>query len=374
MKQIWIILLVTAVLLTGCGTRNESGEPDDGKDPGNITDETGVPVEGSLLADSGDDFLAGTAENTKLNEDKDIVLEDGALEGKYTSPLLTPAVFRELVATWNADTPAGTEVELSVQVRIDGEWSPWLSYGKWASYGNQGSIASQSGNYADMAIDVVEIVMGREADAFKYSVALTRNSDSSESPKVRQITVSLRLWTETAPALDSAKNWQVELDVPERSQMVVPEIGNVICSPTALSMVLEYYGHDIETEVVAASVRDSRAGIYGNWAYNVAYAGSLGLTAYVDRFVSLDQIKDKIADGIPVVCSIRTDSQEALVGAPMAYPSGHLLVVRGFTVKDGEEYVIVNDPAAPGHDSVRREYKAAQFERAWRKIVYIVTD
>ena len=36
------------------------------------------------------------------------------------------------------------------------------------------------------------------------------------------------------------KNYLVDLDVPERSQMIVPVIGSVICSPTSLSMVLEY--------------------------------------------------------------------------------------------------------------------------------------
>ena len=42
-------------------------------------------------------------------------------------------------------------------------------------------------------------------------------------------------------------------------------------------------------------------------------------------------------------------------------------MVRGFTWKDGVEYVIVNDAAAPDNESVRREYKANQFADAWVK-------
>ena len=40
--------------------------------------------------------------------------------------------------------------------------------------------------------------------------------------------------------------------------MVVPEIGSVICSPTSVSMVLEYYGYDIDTEEVAENVLDKK--------------------------------------------------------------------------------------------------------------------
>jgi len=365
------MLAITLVLLGGCSTGSNPGT-DPGEEPGQGNDEGGIEVSGALVLHQGNDFSQGTFENTEL-KNGNIVLKDGATQGSYESPLLLADAFRELVASWNAETPIGSEVELLVQVRIEDAWSPWLSYGKWASGGNQGSVTGESGNYANMNIDVVEVVMGKEADALRYRVLLTGN-ESGDSPVLRTVAASLRLWNEVKPVLDPGKEWEVELDVPERSQMIVPGIGNVICSPTSLSMVLEYYGHDYATEAVAANARDNRAGIYGNWAYNVAYAGSLGLTAYVDRFVSSDQLKEKIADGIPVVCSINTKSQDDLEGAPMAYPSGHLVVVRGFTVKDGVEYVIVNDPAAPDNDSVRREYKLTQFERAWRKIVYIITE
>ena len=44
-----------------------------------------------------------------------------------------------------------------------------------------------------------------------------------------------------------------------------------------------------------------------------------------------------------------------------------------YNAKDGEEYIIVNDPASPEVDKVRREYKLSDFEKAWRNIVYIVS-
>ena len=45
---------------------------------------------------------------------------------------------------------------------------------------------------------------------------------------------------------------------------------------------------------------------------------------------------------------------------------------QGFTIKDGEEYVIVNDPAAKEVETVRREYKVSEFERAWNRIIYVL--
>ncbi|MDN5313359.1 MAG: hypothetical protein PWQ68_2333, partial [Thermoanaerobacteraceae bacterium] len=58
--------------------------------------------------------------------------------------------------------------------------------------------------------------------------------------------------------------------------------------------------------------------------------------------------------------------------APIEDTDGHLIVVRGFTTKNGADHVIVNDPAAPTHETVRREYRVDQFLKAWKGIVYIV--
>lgn len=362
MRKVLVGFIVTMLLLSGCGpSAGPNGEPGD----------TEVEVEGALVLHSGDDFSQGTLDNVEL-EGGALVLAAGVTEGTYESPILLTEEYKGLIASWSAITPVGTFVEVSVQTRVEDAWSPWLTYGKWASTGNEGSVTQQGGNYTSISIDEVTIAMGKGADALRYKVVLT--GSGSSSPQVNTVAASLHLWDEVALVLDPNKDWQVELDVPERSQMIVPEIGNVICSPTSLSMVLEYYGHDIPTAEVAANCRDNGAGIYGNWVYNAAYAGSLGLTSYVERFVSAEQLKDKIADGIPVVCSINTPNQAALEGSPMGYPSGHLLVVRGFTVKDGVEYVIVNDPAAPNNETVRREYKLTEFQQAWRNVVYVITD
>lgn len=334
--------------------------------------ENEVTSDGGLITHRNRDFMLGKGERIKLNDRNEIILNDNVIEGKYFSPVIKVSKFKQLVSSWNVDTPEDTEIELAYKVRVNGKWSMWFSYGKWSSEGNRGSISNQRDSIANMSIDTVEVLYGKEADAFKYSIVLTRKNIDIDSPKIKTVFTALKLYEEKNSSSAVNKNWLVELDVPERSQMIVPKIGNSICSPTSLSMVMEYYGENVDTEKVAEHVLDKNADIYGNWSYNVAYAGSRGFTSYVAYYTSIDEIKDKISNGIPVIVSIKTKSKNTLAGAPMTYPSGHLIVIRGFKIKNGDEYVIVNDPAAPDNDTVRREYKLSQFERAWNKVVYIL--
>lgn len=358
-KKLLILLTGVALLLSGCGDIEKTHE---------------VSYTGGLIINTEEDFKNGEYEDIKINDNGEIVLEDSMLYGKYTSPVISTDKFNELVASWNIDTPEETEVELSIQVKIENEWTMWFSYGKWSENGYRGSVKNQSDKMAKMSIDTLEILWGKEADAIKYCVELNRKEENTSSPKVRNIFVALKLIEPTEKVFAKDMDYLVELHVPERSQMIVPEIGNVICSPTSLAMVLEYYGQNMTTEEVAEKVLDKEVNIYGNWSYNASYAGVKGLNAYVARYTSVDEIKENISKGIPVIASIKTTSENTLVGAPQTYPSGHLIVIRGFTIKDGEEYVIVNDPAAPELETVRREYKVSGFEKAWSNIVYIVNQ
>ncbi len=357
-KKILFLILGVGILMTGCSKTSIEKE---------------VSIDGGIIANSKEDFKLGKMENLEINENTEIVLSNNAVEGSYLSPIINTNKFRELVSSWNVDTPEGTEVELYLKVRVEDEWSIWLSYGKWSSNGYRGSVDGQRDKIANMDIDTLVVLWNKDADAIQYNIVIRREVDNMESPRIRSIFAALKLSDEIVPVLAENKDWLIDLNVPERSQMIVPEIGSVICSPTSLSMVMEYYGNNLKTEEVADKVLDGTENIYGNWSYNVAYAGSQGFTSYVARFVSINEIKDKIADGIPVIASIKTKSEDVLKGAPQTYPSGHLLVVRGFTIKDGKEYIIVNDPAAPDNSTVRREYEVSGFEKAWSKIVYILT-
>lgn len=328
----------------------------------------------ATLINRKEDFYQGCGEGVKLNNNGELELLENILEGVYESPVIKTKEFKDLIASWNGEAVLQSEIELSVQLMQNGKWSRWFSYGKWWSNGNSGSIKNQIDDIALMDVDLIKVIGEQKADGFRYRITLEREDLNIPTPKIRLISVTLNLESSDNVEIEIPKDWEREIDLPQRSQMIVAKIGNVICSPTSLSMVLEYYGHNEETENVARGVFDYGAEIYGNWSYNVAYAGSKNFTAYVARFTSIKQIKMMISQGKPIVASIRTKSAEELQGAPQSYPSGHLIAIRGFKVKDGVEYIIVNDPAALDNESVRREYLSEQFLKAWNGVVYIIEN
>lgn len=365
-----LILLVLSILLVGFNFTNSEARGE-----GNMENEKeSYSHRDNLVVNRGKDFHHGEYKGLILDEKSKIKLADGKKEGTYTSPIIPTENFNELVASWNASTPEKTNIEVFVQAEVEGQWTRWYSYGKWSSNKNSGSVRKQSDKLAKLSIDTLEVLGEGYADAIRYKLVLKRQDIALESPRVKAVYMALKTENQEGPALAEDINYLVELDVPERSQMIIPKIGRRICSPTSVSMVLEYYGHNMKTEEVAARVLDREVDIYGNWSYNASFAGLEGLNSHVARFNSVDRIREKISEGIPVIASIKTRSKDTLLGAPQTYPSGHLIVIRGFLEKDGKEYIVVNDPASPRLENVRREYEVSGFEKAWSNIVYIISE
>lgn len=366
------VFALILLLLTACG-------------PAAPSVSKGQTLEGNLwLQTTVSDFKRGSQlENTTVVEKGDGAVElvkQGdrfAESGTFTSAPINTAPFKDLILSWNADTPAGTTVTIEGQIQADGEWSEWFSWGTWGTGVESKSVRNQKGKFAVMAIDTLKSI--KEATALRYRLTL-RSTNPHATPSVRLVAATIRNRQgqqiakvypkdEAAPAM---AGFERDLHVPMYSQMVRdPKIASSICSPTSVTMVLGYYGIEKTPEEVASGVRDHEAEIFGNWPFNTAYAASYGLTAYVDFFNSLDDVKREIAKGHPVIASIKFGAGQ-LKNAPIDSTDGHLVVIRGFTHKDGKEYVIVNDPAAPNDATVRREYLADEFERAWNKVVYVI--
>src|SRR5205814_294068 len=98
----------------------------------------------------------------------------------------------------------------------------------------------------------------------------------------------------------------------------------------------------------------------GNWGRSVSRAGELGLDAYLTRFRNWDQVHEKIAQGTPVIASIRF-KPGTVKGFLYEETAGHLLVIRGFKA-NGD--LIVNDPASrdKGNGVI---YKPEEMAKAW---------
>jgi hypothetical protein len=298
----------------------------------------------------------------------------GFLVGEATGPVVTTGFsYSEAIASWNAVTPPGTWLEVRLRARLGTRWSKWYNMGVWAS--DQGTVARHSVSEqadADAYVDVDTLKIGRRSKplvATAYQVRLRLFSTSQGAlPSVSNVSVAVST-TPAAPIRLAAGNparWGKTLDVPECSQMVYPDGGEVWCSPTSVAMVLGYWSG--QTGSCETAVRSAVSGVYdrvyrghGNWPFNTAYAAGQGFESYVTRFTSMAQAEEWIASGVPVIISVGWGRNQ-LAGAPIPTSNGHLEVIVGF---DDTGNPIVNDPAAPGNETVQRTYPRAQLQRLW---------
>ncbi|HYC88389.1 MAG TPA: C39 family peptidase [Thermoanaerobaculia bacterium] len=292
--------------------------------------------------------------------------------GEATSPIVTPASpFFEAIPSWNATTPAGTWVETQLRARVGGVWTKWYNLGVWDddnSTVRRHSVTGQGDTAGSVAVDTLKLNTKKgTADAIQLKLRLFSDTGVNV-PSVRNASVA----TSSTPVQPSAlqagdpAKWNRLLNVPQCSQMVYPDGGNVWCSPTSTSMVLAFLQNDTgacEPRVRAAvsGVHDWIFGGHGNWPFNTAYASTKGFNAYVARFTSMRDVENWVAAGVPVVFSFAWSSGQ-LTGSAIPSSSGHLAVFVGF---DASGNPIVNDPAAASDGTVRRTYLRSELEPLW---------
>lgn len=291
--------------------------------------------------------------------------------GEATSPVMTnPFAFREAIASWEAETPTGTWMETQIRAQISGVWTKWYNLGVWAaevSTVRRHSVASQGDTNGSVGVDTLLISNKKSPTVFQLKVRLF-SADGVTSPRVRASAVTLSTSPERSPAVvpGNSAYWNHVLAIPQCSQMVYPDGGEVWCSPTSTSMVLGYWTGD--TGPCETRVRAAVSGVYdwiyrghGNWPFNTAYAASTGLQAHVTRFTGFHQLEPWIAAGVPAILSVAWGKGD-LTGAPIESTAGHLIVLVGF---DAAGNPVVNDPAAASDATVRRTYLRSQLEPLW---------
>ncbi len=289
---------------------------------------------------------------------------DGLFRTKTSSAVLespdieSPAAFDDLVGSLVAEVPPGGEVELTVKVRVDNNWTEWYSLGALGAEG--WTSPSKTGDTAG-GVDVDTLQLKKKASAFRYRVKFKAGK---RPVRLRSVAIAVSDGeSPDAPAAFVPGPWVRDLGVSPRSQEEEQEkYREDICSPTSLAMILEFWGVKIETEKVALGAQDRGSHLFGNWPANVAYAGAQGLEGSVARLASLGDLEREIAEGRPVAVSV-TYSPGELPGAPMDSTEGHLMVVGGFT-PEGD--VIAYDPAGDDRKQVRRVYGRAAFHKVWR--------
>lgn len=301
---------------------------------------------------------------------------------------MTAFGFTELLATFNVLTPGRTGAVLEYRVRMEGVdgatggdgggWSPWMYVQSW---GKTLTPVGRVNEFEGGKVEVDILELKRAAKGYQVRVTLQSfEHDAAVTPVLRRVSVCYSgekgadTGTEAArETLGAGVEWARDLKVPFRPQgaaSVPRALWSQICSPTSMTMVMAYYGVDLPTLENAEAIYDPHYDMFGNWGRAVSRAGEQGLDSYLVRIRSLEDAKRYIAEGVPLIASIRFKKGE-VEGFLYPQTAGHLIVIRGFT-PEGD--AIVNDPASreKGDGVV---YKAAELEKAWFRpggVAYVV--
>jgi hypothetical protein len=280
--------------------------------------------------------------------------------------------FQEVIPSWNATWKGGS---IKVELKAVGpeKSTPPFQLGAWTlAEAGRSSVKDQELPGGKVLTDT--LVLDEAWSQILVTLTLSPGPDGA-LPELKDFYLSLASpgWqaSEQEPFRES---WGTSLPVPTKAQHDYPK-GNVLCSPTSVSMLMNYRASqwqrpDLAKDVpeIQKSVFDPGWGGTGNWPFNMAYPGSFdGVRAFVTRLSSLRQAEQLIAKGIPIACSV---DYKKLLQKDWEGDSGHLVVLIGFTT-EGDP--IINDPAKG--PQVRQIYKRKAFAEAWassKNTVYIV--
>lgn len=278
------------------------------------------------------------------------------LTGKCTwnSEWHTPArPFDQFLPSWNVDTEHSFRVE--VQLRGPEVESQWLDVGGWGAW-PQSDLFPTKFEGGKVAVDIVKLT----SHATDARIRIRTQGPASIDRVTFCYTDSALLADRT---FDEGKNLRVApLSVPGRRQTVESaELAPRICSPTSVSMVLDYHGTSKPTAQVAAELFDVENDIYGNWNRAVQGAARFGVKGHLTRINDWDEAWRLLDAGIPLIASIGVKPGQ-LTGAPYPSTNGHLIVITGL---DGKGFANVQDPAAAPGEPTARTYALEELDEVW---------
>jgi hypothetical protein len=381
LKTQWCTIALLA-LLAGFGCAGPSKQVDN-IEPDWRTNPLGY-VDRMLVMNTSDDWSSGESQRVAVTDAGTLMLDDPPgprypRRGVWTSPVYETAFhITEVLPSWNADAPANSGVKFFIRTRdvSSGAWSPWLYIGSWGRTlpGGKQTISFDGG-----AVEVDYLSLTNPAGAYQMRAVLESFDLRGEAnPSIRRLTMVYS--GVVADPMDRAKlarpvemtgEWARTLDVPFLTQAdAPPALRPRICSPTSVTMVMRYRGDSKAMVENALAIYDPEYEIFGNWGRAVAYAGQHGFDAYLDRIRTWDQVKAYIADGQPIIASIRFESG-TFPSNVMNQTAGHLVVIRGLTA-DGD--AIMNDSASKKHGE-GVVYRSDELARAWLRhggVAYII--
>lgn len=309
-------------------------------------------------------------------------LEGGAIGFETEARDLAYAA-RSFILSWEAGWPVGYAYVFSLSALVRGLWSGWYRMGSWsATPALRTSFKGEKDGLGSVSVDTLDLAEGAAAVRLRVEiVAGERGAEGASALAALGAAPPRRVflsYSDPKPTVADLSRRAAASPIaairvhglPAWSQMTVPEIAKLICSPSCVAMVLAYWkrgvaGAKLEAiRAAAAGIYDASFEAYGNWSFACAYAASRGLRAEARRFRSLAELRPYLAAGVPAVLSVSWDNEggRPLGGAPLARSAGHLTLLVGL---DGKGGALMHEPASPDDESVPRRYDAAELEARW---------
>lgn len=312
--------------------------------------------------------------NLKIS-DKKIILDSDAIYGEYESNIIETINFSSLIASWSSTSSLFATVELLVSVRVNGKFSDYISYckGGWG-LGLHNISKNQKNEYIELNVDEINVLNNQVGNAVKFKLIIRRSDVIVDSPELSLVAFALQT-NELLIIKDRIENVlkNTKYNVPCLYQGIVPDIGDSICSPTSVTMLLKYkkmdflkFDQEFEHRYLAEIVKDYGNNLYGNWVYNVAAMGGYGYNAYVARFNSIEELIYHLNTVGPVAISVKGQMKSNLKDY---YTAGHLLCIIGYFFQDHDLFFIANDSNV---FEVECRYSVDVIKATWRNIVYVI--
>lgn len=277
--------------------------------------------------------------------------------------------FTQLLVYWNGQIPkiGCWEIYAQVKYALNQKWSEPMLLMSWQKNQNCSYLKSCKDKKFKNYHVRLELENQQLADAFKIKILPKNKADIKSLSLIGATTCNIKEFEKTSyKEHKNFKSTNYILKLPKISQIATEhKDATRICSPTSLTMVLNYLSDKkLNPNNTADQVYDNCLDAYGAWQYNVAYASDILHNKYyvhLKRLQSFQEVINDINKKLPVIVSVRGD----IKGAAKSYQNGHLIVVIGYDSK--KRKVICHDPAWTENNEVSKAYPLDDFLNAWAK-------
>ena len=314
----------------------------------------------TVLLQDTEAFMHGELDNVTVQQNcivLDLVQGGYVPYGCYTSAPIPMPLFDALRVSWNAASPEDTAVEAQARVMVDGNWTPWNSFGKWSPSLHREGPPYQARGPVQRWPDRLQLD-SKYATAVQLRIYLYSKNEKV-SPAVMLLGASVRM-VDVIPARGRLVNARLHL-MPYTAARRAPALQPVMDLAICLASLTNRWGADILPEEFALAMRDCRStDAERNLSFAAAAAGCWGFPCWA-CWGNLALLRSEVRAGYGVIVGLEsTPAQQAAGMPPLRYAA-----LRGFR-QGAQPAALLVDPYAAAEDfDTETELLLDDFLVAW---------